>query len=269
MQKEIIEKLLEIKKNNKTNLQWYCEFNDMYSSDDKLFSDSLIELRDSNFDCIDDELLIENINSCSSIFCGKDWMLLEVFLLMLYFEIDVEKNIRTMLDIFLTSKFKEQQVVMQTMYSTCLFKIFTKSSATHSNNNLLCEINDYIDVNAVDTILLAELYYSVIKKNKPRLVKKLPEKVFYVGIVSQAFGIIDGDGLSCFYRHFKPDYITTLCEFLKSNGGEKYADIIEYGLEFRKDQRKLDHLENKIYNLEKKISIDKLLSNYLEHSADY
>ena len=86
----------------------------------------------------------------------------------------------------------------------------------------------------------------------------MPEKVFYVGMVSQAFGLIDGDGLSCFYRHFKADTVTDLCKFLKSNDGERYSNIIEYGLDFRKDQRKLDHLENKIYQLEKSY----LLTNY-------
>ena len=37
-----------------------------------------------------------------------------------------------------------------------------------------------------------------------------------------------------------------------------------YGIEFRKDSKKLDHLDNKIYQLEKKIPINDLLSNYLE-----
>ena len=147
-----------------------------------------------------------------------------------------------------------------------LTKVFTKDFTIHSNDKLVADINDYIDVDKINTVSIAELYYSVIKSIKPRSVKNLPKKVFYVGLVCQAFGLIDGDGLSCFYRHFKSDAVNTICEFLKENGGERYADIIMYGIGFRKDNKKLDHLENAIYQLEKKIPIDELLKKYFENS---
>lgn len=266
MYNEIIEKLIEIQKSGK--VVSYSEFSNLYGSDSKLFSDTLIELRNTELSCIDDELLIKNINNCSSLFSGKDIIFLNLILLMLYFEIDIRDNVDTMLSIFKLSKFEKQHAVMRVIYDMHLTKIFTKSFSTYSDTHLLCEIDDYIDINVINTIPMIELYYSVIKENTPRLVKKLPKKIYCVGMVQEAFRMINGNGLRKFYTRFKTDYITSLCDFLKEIGGERFADIIIYGIESCKDQRKLDHLENKISNLEKKIPIEKLLINYIEHSED-
>ncbi len=236
----------------------------MYTSNAEQFSDTLVELRKTNLECIEDKALVDKINNCSSLFSGRDIILLDVVLLMLYFEIDIQDNINTLLSNYQFPKFEKQTVVMCSMYYMYLTKVFTKDFMIHSNDKLVADINDYIDVDKINTVSMAGLYYSIIKDIKPRSVKNLPEKIFYVGMVCQAFGLIDGDGLSCFYRHFKSDAVSTICKFLKENGGERYADIIMYGLEFRKDSKKLDHLDNKIYQLEKKIPISDLLSNYLE-----
>ncbi len=262
MNNEIIEKLIEVEKSHIAD--WYSQFTDMYNSNTEQFSNTLIELRNTNLGCIDDESSIEDVNKCSSLFSGRDNIVLDIILLMLYFEIDVQHNINALLSNYQFPEFEKQNEVMCSFYYIDLIKIFTKSFIIHSNNKLIVEIDDYIDVNKINSISIAKLYYSVIRDIKPRSVKKIPKKIFYIGLVCQAFGLIDGDGLSCFYRHFKANSIITLCEFLNQIGGEKYATIIEYGLEFSKDHQKLDHLENKIYNLEKKIPIDKLLSNYLK-----
>ncbi len=264
MYNEIIKTLIEIEKHNKNN--WYSEFSNMYSSDYGLFSDTLIKLRNTNLECIHDESLIDTINNCSSLFSGKDVILLDIILLMLYFEIDVQENIKKMLSVFQSLKFETQHIVMSVIYDTHLTRIFTKTFITHQNNNLTCKIMDYIDVNTIDTIQTAELYYSVVKKKHPSVFKQLPKKILCIGMVSEAFGIIDGDGLGCLYRYFKKDYITTLCDFLIEIGGGRFANIIIYGADYRKDHKKLDHLENKIYNLEKKTPIDKLLNNYLKNN---
>lgn len=262
MYNEIIEKLIEVEKSHIAD--WYSQFTDMYNSNTEQFSNTLIELRKTNLDCIDDESLIEDINNCSSLFSGRDSIILDIILLMLYFEIDVQDTINALLSNYQFPKFEKQNEVMCSFYYIDLIKIFTKSFIIHSNDKLIVEIDDYIDVNKIDSISIAELYYSVIKDIKPRSVKNLPKKVFNIGMACQAFGLIDGDGLSCFYRHFKANSIITLCKFLNQIDGDDYANIIEYGLDFHNDHRKLDHLENKIYNLEKKKPIDKLLSNYLE-----
>lgn len=262
MYNEIIEKLIEVEKSRIAD--WYYLFTDMYNSNNEQFSNTLIELRNTNLGCIDDESLIEDINNCSSLFSGRDSIILDIILLMLYFEIDVQHNINALLSNYQFPEFEKQTEVMCSFYYIDLIKIFTKSFTTYSNDKLIVEIDDYIDVYKIDSISIAKLYYSVIRDIKPRSVKKLPNEVFYIGLVCQAFGLIDGDGLSCFYRHFKANSINTLCKFLNQIGGEKYANIIEYGLDFRKDHRKLDHLENKIYNLEKKKPIDNLLNNYLK-----
>lgn len=262
MHNEIISRLVEFRENNEAN--WCFRFTDMYTSNAEQFSDTLVELRNTNLECIDDEELVDKINNCSSLFSGRDIIFLDVILLMLYFEIDIQDNINIMLSNYQFPEFEKQSVVMSSIYYMYLTKVFTKNFTIHSNDKLVADINSYFDVDKINTVSLAELYYSVIRDIKPRSVKNLPKKIFYVGMVCQAFGLIDGDGLSCFYRHFKADSITTICEFLKSNGGERYADIIMYGIEFRKDSKKLDHLDNKIYQLEKKIPINDLLSNYLE-----
>lgn len=261
MHNEIISRLIEFRKNNEAN--WCFRFTDMYTSNAEQFSDTLVELRNTNLDCIDDEALVDKINKCSSLFSGRDIIILDVILLMLYFEIDIQDNINIMLSNYQFPEFEKQSVVMCSIYYMYLTKVFTKDFTIHSNEKLVADINDYINVDEINTISIAELYYSVIKDIKPRSVKNLPKKVFYIGMVTRAFGLIDGDGLSCFYRHFKGNSITVLCDFLKSNGGEKYADIIMYGIEYRKDSKKLDHLDNKIYQLEKETPIDWLLNNYL------
>lgn len=264
MYNEIIKSLIEIERHNKNN--WYSEFSNMYSSNYGLFSDTLIELRNTNLECIHDESLIDAINNCSSLFSRKDVIFLDVILLMLYFEIDVQENIKKMLSVFQSLKFETQHTVMSVIYDTNLTRIFTNTFITHQNNNLSCKIMDYIDVNTIDTIQTAELYYSVVKKKHPLVFKQLPKKILCIGMVSEAFGIIDGDGLGCLYRCFKKDYMTTLCDFLIEIGGGRFANIIIYGADYRKDYKKLEHLENKIYNLEKKTPIEKLLNNYLNQS---
>lgn len=266
MYNEIIEKLIKVEKSHIAD--WYYLFTDMYNFNNEQFSNTLIELRNTNLSCIDDESLIEDINNCSSLFSGRDSIILDIILLMLYFEIDVQKNITTLLSNYQFPEFEKQTEVMCSLYYIDLTKIFTNSFIIYSNDKLIVEIDDYIDVNKINSISIAKLYYSVIKDIKPRSVKNLPKKVFYIGLVCQAFGLIDGDGLSCFYRHFKANTIITLCEFLNQIDGDDYANTIKYGLDFRKDHRKLDHLENKIYNLEKKKPIDKLLNNYLEESRN-
>ena len=265
MRNEIIKTLIGIEIQKKNN--WYADFNNMYRNKYEAFSNALIELRNTNLGCVDDEMLLNSVSDCSLSLSGKDVVFLDVVLLMLYFEIDIQENINTMLSVFRFSKFETQQEVMSIIYDTYLTKIFTRSFITYQNNCLMCRILDYIDAATIDTVQVTELYYSVVKKKHPSVFKRLPKKILCVGMVSEAFGIIDGDGLDCFYRHFKKDYIESLCNFLVEIGGERFANIIIYGSNFYKDYKKLEHLEHKIYNLEKKLSIDKLLCNYLRDQS--
>ena len=66
MHNEIISRLVEFRENNEAN--WCFRFTDMYTSNAEQFSDTLVELRNTNLECIDDEELVDKINNFFIIF---------------------------------------------------------------------------------------------------------------------------------------------------------------------------------------------------------
>ena len=263
MKNKIIGKLIEFHISGKN--RDFSEFKSEYESNFDIFSETLKELRDTELSCVE-EYLFKKIMDCSQFFSGKEVILLEVVLLMLYYNINCDDNIRFILKRYNELKETKQPNVMpyDTVYEATLTKIFMNDFEVYPGLSLNYDIENYIDPKEIQDISIASLYYSVIRKMKPDKFETMPLNIMKIGLILETFGVIDCDGLGCLYEYFDEEYIGDFCEVLEDVGASAFAKIIVSGFTVRDNYDKIENLENKFYSLENKININELVEKCLD-----
>ena len=264
----IIEKIIECESLGRKLL--YKEFLNEFNMNNRTFSETLILLRDSALECVDDSDLKEKINSFSEFFSGVETVLLAIASTMMYFEIDSENTFKFIIDrrTNLHDNKSGGLVRFDLVYDSWIERIFLEGFETHNGEILSYKIEEFIKPDDIKNAEMANMYFTVMRKTNRKEFKNIPKKLADVGFLTEAITVIDDRGLRGFYKRYKEPQVNHIVEILDSVGANKIGEIISYSFIYADNEVKLKNFEKKIYNLEKALDLSSLIDGYLNQSGD-
>lgn len=229
------------------------------------FKGYLLELRDTKLQCVTEKALNAKIDDISKFFSGKEIVLLDILKILIFYRIDEKNSINFLVQRLLHYKALPQYDPNRydIAFEMFIMRLFSKEFELF-NDEVDYFIEEYINPLEIRYASIASLYYNVVKALRFEDKHSIPSKVLNVAIIIESMGIVDGDGLESYYCSFTQDYIKRVAEAMQIVGLNEVGKNLLRGLEFTEDCIELEKLQNKIFKVEKNISIESLLDNYLQ-----